>query len=241
MNDGLFENEQNVYDIASSHLEEIRKGVAAYDIKSYETLLHEYGMLLKQSRVATNLADMTKGSLNTISLEMLDKANYDELTGIYNRIFVDESLSRTIKTLSRSENVLSVLMVDIDFFKIFNDTYGIDSGDECLKSIAAAIKGCLKRADDVVARYGGDEFVVVLPYSDNNGACTVAAKIIESISQLGIQHSKSEAADVITVSVGGATGKVSFTQSGSEYIERAVEALNTSVQNGRNMSTCLEL
>ena len=162
------------------------------------------------------------------------KAYYDPLTGIYNRRHFDENLSRLMKTLSRSGSMLSLMMIDVDYFKKYNDTYGHSAGDNCLKIIADTISKSITRADDFAARYGGEEFAVVLPNTDENGACVIADKLLENIRKCGIPHEKNDAADCVTISIGVTTGKVTGSHSEDDYIKSADEMLYKSKQNGRN-------
>ena len=173
--------------------------------------------------------------------ESLDQLHYDVLTGIYNRRFFDENLKRVIRSLARSGNPLSLIMIDIDFFKKYNDTYGHKKGDECLKLVAKALEKSVNRADDFVARYGGEEFAVVLPNTGEIGAHLVADKILESIKKLNIPHEASDAASRITVSAGITSGMVDQAQSGGDYVNRADEMLYASKQNGRNRYSYMEL
>jgi diguanylate cyclase (GGDEF)-like protein len=178
------------------------------------------------------------GSLSNAIRDMQDKAYFDMLTGAYNRRYLDESLNRIIKLLSRSGGRLCVLMVDVDYFKRYNDTYGHGMGDECLKNVAAALSDSLMRADDFAARYGGEEFAVVLPNADENGARITALRILDNIYERNIPHKASEAGRV-TVSIGGAAGDVAQTYRGEDYIKSADKALYMSKQKGRNQFTFL--
>ncbi|MCL2088803.1 MAG: GGDEF domain-containing protein [Oscillospiraceae bacterium] len=166
-----------------------------------------------------------------------DEVYYDALTGIHNRRYLYEELDRLIKFLSRSDGMLSLMIVDIDFFKQYNDTYGHVKGDKCLKIVAETLAADTTRSGDFVARYGGDEFVVVLPNTDKNGMYTVAEKIITSISDLKIPHQSSEVAEHVTVSIGSITGKARHTRRSDDYMKKADEMLYTSKQNGRNQYT----
>jgi diguanylate cyclase (GGDEF)-like protein len=132
-------------------------------------------------------------------------------------------------------------MIDVDFFKKYNDTYGHSMGDVCLHVIAATLGKNLARADDFVARYGGEEFAAALPNTDENGALLVANKLLESVRALGIPHESSSIADYVTISIGITTGSVVYTQSLHDYLKRADEALYMSKQNGRNRCTSLPL
>jgi len=166
-----------------------------------------------------------------------EKIYYDALTGIYNRRYFDENLEQIIKSLSRPAGTLSLMMVDIDFFKKYNDTYGHSAGDNCLINTATALSGMMAREGDFVARYGGEEFVVVLPHTDENGARLFAEKLLESVRKLGIPHETSEVAHFVTISIGATTGSVRHTQKAVDYIKSADKALYLSKQNGRNRYT----
>jgi len=164
----------------------------------------------------------------------------DQLTGIYNRRYLDGSLQRIIKLLSRTGSNLSVLMIDIDFFKKYNDTYGHDAGDDCLRAIADALSQCIIREDDFVARYGGEEFVAVLPNTDENGAQLIAERMLEKVRGCNIPHKTSDIADYVTISIGGTTDVVNHLQFGKDYIKLADEGLYESKKNGRNKYTYMK-
>jgi diguanylate cyclase (GGDEF)-like protein len=166
-----------------------------------------------------------------------DKIYYDALTGIYNRRYFDENFKRIMKSLARSGSTLGMMMIDIDFFKNYNDTYGHAEGDKCLKTIAKVISQCITRADDFVARYGGEEFVVVLPHTNVNGLRMIAAKLLERVRRRNIPHKNSDVSDCVTISIGITTGKIYHTHDGKDYIQRADEALYKSKQDGRNRYT----
>jgi len=235
----LFGIEQKIFDNAAAYAAELKNG-APFEISRYEKIVEEYGRLLKQFRILTIISDKTTGSLNIIKHELQDKVYYDALTGIYNRRFLEENLQRMIRTYSRSNSFLSMLMIDIDFFKNYNDTYGHSKGDTCLKAVAEAIAGSLSRGNDYVARYGGEEFAVLLPDTDKNGARFVANKILNNIMALNIPHAKSETAGCITVSIGITTGIVEHTHKNEDYIKHADKALYQSKQNGRNRYTYID-
>ena len=164
-------------------------------------------------------------------------ANIDVLTGIYNRRYIEESLKRVINTVSRAGGAISFLMIDVDFFKKYNDTYGHGKGDSCLKAVANALAQSLFREEDFVARYGGEEFVVVLPYCDERGAHKVANRMLQNIRDCAIPHEKNEVASCVTVSIGVTTGNAEHTRSENDYIKRADEALYMSKQTGRDKYT----
>jgi diguanylate cyclase (GGDEF)-like protein/PAS domain S-box-containing protein len=163
-----------------------------------------------------------------------EKIYYDALTGIYNRRYFDENLSRVIRILSRSGGKLGLMMIDIDFFKNYNDTYGHSKGDTCLKNVAQALAKSVTRADDFVARYGGEEFVAVLPNTDENGACIVAERLLKNVRSCNIPHEESSAASIVTISIGVTASDISHTQGVDDYVKRADEMLYKSKQSGRN-------
>ena len=185
---------------------------------------------------------------NFISKKIIEKQNFDlkvmvetdMLTGIYNRRFFVQSFERLIKTLSRSKSMFSLLMVDIDFFKKFNDTYGHDQGDKCLRAVAQEMPKSVMRAGDFIARYGEEEFVAILPGTDEAGAHVVAENLLANISALDIPHSGSTAAPYVTVSIGVTTGTVGYGHKWEVFVKRADDALYKSKQNGRNQYTFLE-
>jgi diguanylate cyclase (GGDEF)-like protein len=235
----LFEDEQQVYNNAMAHVAAVREGTS-HSLEEFETLVKEYGRLLKQLRRVTKFADKTTTDLHTSNLDLVDKVHYDALTGIYNRRFMEENLKQLIKSLSRSGGVLSIMVLDVDFFKKYNDTYGHSEGDACLKSVAETLSRAVTREGDFVARYGGEEFVVVLPHTDESGAHVTANRLLENMIECGIPHEKNEAADCVTISIGGTTTMVKHTHDGCDYIKRADEALYMSKQNGRNRYTHLK-
>jgi len=162
------------------------------------------------------------------------EAEYDMLTGIYNRRFFDKNMKRIIRSLSRSGSLLSLLLIDIDYFKRYNDTYGHVEGDNCLKIVAQTLFNSVTRADDFVARYGGEEFVVVLPHTDKQGAQFIAEKLLDNIRNCNITHEHNDAAKCLTISIGATTGKVLHTHSTDDFVKKADEMLYKSKENGRN-------
>lgn len=137
-----------------------------------------------------------------LALERL--AGLDGLTQIANRRRFDEVLQEERKRLSRSKTAIALILLDVDFFKRFNDTYGHPSGDKCLQTIPRTMSANVYRPADMAARYGGEEFAVLLPETDAVGARFVAQRIRSAIHNLKIPHATSEAAPYVTVSLGGA-------------------------------------
>lgn len=138
--------------------------------------------------------------------ELLKENSFiDELTQIANRRKFNDTLDTEIKKLKRKGGYLSILIADIDHFKKYNDAYGHLEGDACLKRVAETIKECLQRPGDLVARWGGEEFAILLADTDRNGAAVVAEMVRKAVEDLGIIHKDSPVAKVVTISVGTAT------------------------------------
>ncbi|GBU24592.1 diguanylate cyclase [Fibrobacteria bacterium R8-3-H12] len=169
--------------------------------------------------------------------EFLNMTIIDQLTGIYNRRYMDGHLKKIIKSMARTNSSLSLLLIDIDYFKKYNDTYGYDAGDNCLKVVAATLSQCVSRNIDFVARYGGEEFAIVLPNTDKNGLHVIAEKLLEKIRECKIPHKASHITDYVTISVGGTTSIVKHLQHAQDYIKAADKALYESKKNGRNRYT----
>lgn len=205
--------------------------------EEYEALVKEYDRLLKQVKRITKMSNKTASTLSNSFQDLWGKVHFDELTGIYNRRFLDENLYRIVKLLEPSNEMLSLLMIDVDYFKKYNDTYGHGSGDTCLHAVAQAIRRCIRKADDFAARYGGEEFLIVLPHTKERDAIQVAEQVLEQVRALKIPHEKNEACRWVTVSVGIASGRVRSAEEISSYVERADEAMYCSKQNGRNQYT----
>ena len=166
-----------------------------------------------------------------------EKIYYDPLTGIYNRRFFDENLDRIVKTLSRSGGILSLMMIDIDNFKDYNDTYGHSAGDDCIRAVAESLTKSVTRADDFIVRYGGDEFAAVLPNTDEEGARLLAEKMLENVRSYNIPHEKNYGTGIVTITIGCTTGKVETSHHTEDYIKRADELLYNSKYSGRNSYT----
>ncbi|WP_322086441.1 sensor domain-containing diguanylate cyclase [Burkholderia sp. BCC1999] len=159
-------------------------------------------------------------------------AHTDSLTGLDNRGTFDTVLAKETQRAARSGRPLSVLFVDVDHFKAFNDFYGHPAGDDVLRRVAQSASGCLRRNSDHVARYGGEEFVVTLPDTDARGAATVAEGIRHAIAELGIEHVKSPYG-CVTASIGTAT-TADGRMNAATLLRRADEALYRAKSGGRN-------
>ena len=161
-------------------------------------------------------------------------SSFDSLTGIANRRSFDEYLVREWERAVISSTWLSLILIDIDFFKNFNDTYGHQAGDRCLYEVASALNDSLHRSGDLAARYGGEEFAVILPDTDCRGAMLVAEKLRTEIENLRIPHAKSTVANYVTVSIGVASTMPVQYNSPENVIAEADQALYAAKKAGRN-------
>jgi|GEM_PF-2072145 len=165
----------------------------------------------------------------------------DSLTGLNNRRELNRTLQSEWFRTMREKQFLSVLMIDVDFFKQYNDTYGHQEGDNCLKSIALVLQKSIHRTSDFIARYGGEEFIVVLPNTDIEGAKVVAQNIQKNISLLNIPHKTSSISQNITASIGISTVIPQSTMKYDDLIKSADNALYEAKSNGRNKIETLEI
>jgi len=158
----------------------------------------------------------------------------DSLTGLANRRYFDDMLTTEFYRMKRSESNLSLIMLDVDYFKKFNDSYGHLAGDECLRQIGNVLKLIVGRVTDIAARYGGEEFVVILPDTEENGAIMIAERIRRAVIELAIPHSESDISEWITVSIGVATVSAASVTSPEQVVTLVDEALYRAKKGGRN-------
>lgn len=212
--------------------------------KFYEVLANPVHNLMGQViGITTALMDITDRKQAERKLEETNRklqhyAKNDYLTGLANRRHVDEVLTEEVYRAMRGEHPLSVLMLDVDLFKKYNDHYGHLRGDECLRAVSTALRKALHRHGDMVGRYGGEEFVAILPGTDAIGALKVAGAIIHAVNALNIPHTKSKYGR-ITLSIGAATlEKVPHAPGVEEQcdalLQAADRALYTAKLSGRN-------
>jgi len=180
--------------------------VTAHDDEASETLGLEMGAVdfiskpinpkIVRARVKTHLTLKAQSDL------LRHWVYIDGLTGVYNRRHFDERLATEWARALRNGTELSVVLLDVDFFKRYNDRYGHQAGDDCLRRLATCLRDSLKRPADLVARYGGEEFVCLLPETPLSGAMTVAGLLRDNVAAMGIEHADSAADSVVTVSLG---------------------------------------
>ena len=158
----------------------------------------------------------------------------DGLTGVSNRGAFDERLELEWKRSYRHSTSLSLIMFDIDDFKAYNDTYGHQGGDDCLKQVASVIQDTLGRSTDLLCRYGGEEFGVILPETNEEGAMRVGEKIRSAIEALKIPHAGSKIRPSVTISVGTATMIPTVCTSVVNLVSNADKAVYQAKRDGRN-------
>lgn len=168
------------------------------------------------------------------NLELQRLTNVDGLTGLNNRRYFEEYFAKEWQQAMRAKEPLSLLMIDIDHFKQYNDTYGHLAGDEILKCVGQAVRAAFLRPKDATVRMGGEEFVVVLPQTPAAGLATLAEKVVRTVEALDIPHEASSISDRVTVSVGGATRIPKSSDSPFALIEAADQAMYAAKQAGRN-------
>jgi diguanylate cyclase (GGDEF)-like protein len=200
-----------------------------YFVKKYRKLSKKLEASVKERTEELHHANEMLKAAN-LKLERISMI--DGLTSIENRRAFDIEYNRTWKMCLRERMPLALIMVDIDNFKLFNDTYGHLSGDQTLIRIAEVIKGVIKRPGDLAARYGGEEFVVMLMNTTAEGATVVAEEIRTRIEGLGIESEKIK--NVITVSLGIASVVPDNEMAPNELIDAADRALYKAKEDGRN-------
>ncbi|MBN3895345.1 MAG: PleD family two-component system response regulator [Nostoc sp. NOS(2021)] len=172
--------------------------------------------------------------LEAVNLELQRLVTTDGLTQIANRRGFEEYFNQEWQRLKRDQRSLSLILCDVDFFKLYNDTYGHRVGDRCLQEIAKVIKDIIKRPGDLVARYGGEEFAVILPNTDTHGATNVADKICHAVRTLAIPHKNSQVSPHVTISVGFTTEIPQPSSDLEEMIAAADRALYQAKAAGRD-------
>jgi diguanylate cyclase (GGDEF)-like protein len=230
----------------------VSTSIAASLTAAYFVLGYYMGMPAAQLSYSTGMliAVVMVSALASYNLELVLRTSYletrllnelaerDGLTGLYNRRMFDDFIERVWRQSRREEKALEIVLVDIDYFKIYNDLYGHQAGDDCLKKVAATIAAAAKRPFDFAARYGGEEFVLVLYGPPREYAETIPEQIRRDISELRIPHEGSGIDSVVTVSVGVAIESPGAGRSLAGAIQIADEALYEAKRSGRNRLVC---
>lgn len=185
--------------------------------------------ILQEERIT----DYTR-QLEGANRQLRRMAKQDGLTGVANRRYFDGALARAWLRCLREEKPLALGLIDIDFFKAYNDTYGHQEGDRCLRGVAQALQGMVRRPYDLVARYGGEEFVMLLPDTDREGAMQVARAMEKAVADLQRPHRASSAASVVTFSMGLAVQVPRQGENEADLLLAADQALYRAKETGRN-------
>ncbi|GAA6203936.1 diguanylate cyclase [Thalassotalea sp. SU-HH00458] len=185
--------------------------------------------------VASTLIHRVRNLLQSkLRLDLLSELTFrDQLTGLNNRHYLVTEVPAILKNTIRENQFLGVIMIDIDYFKGFNDTYGHVDGDKCLVSVASALKACVRRPKDCVIRYGGEEFLVFLPDTDQQGCLLVGQAIVKTMYELNIVNSSSPN-KMVTVSAGYVVTQPNNNVKLEDIINDADQALYEAKQSGRN-------
>ena len=198
------------------------------ELGAVDYITKPFSMAIVKARIKTHLELKRHRDI----LEHL--SSYDGLTGIPNRRRFDEYIKQEWKRSVRESSLLSLIMVDIDHFKLFNDTYGHWAGDDCLKKTAQTLASCLNRPSDLMARYGGEEFAAILPRTDQKGAVFISEKMRKTIEDMKIPNSCSLTSGYLTISIGSATIVPTICTSPYVLINGCDNSLYEAKNNGRN-------
>ncbi len=197
--------------------------------------------LEKREKLLTKLVLKRTEALKDANESLLLLANSDGLTSVGNRRLFEDFLSDEWNRAVRFKTEISLIILDIDHFKLFNDTYGHQAGDECLKKVAAALANTIKRPTDLVARYGGEEFAIILGGTDSAGAINIAEQALENLKNLKIPHIKSKTNEFLTISIGVATTFAKLDMTEADLINAADKALYQAKESGRNRINTFDL
>jgi two-component system chemotaxis family response regulator WspR len=192
-----------------------------------------YIMKLQRDEAYRALRESQKKLAET-NLELMRMANFDSLTGLANRRYFDESMSIEWKRAMRNRVPMSVMMLDIDYFKSYNDTYGHLKGDEVLRKVAEIIQKSLMRPADLAYRYGGEEFVLILPEISITGTKSLAENIRKNVEALDIPHEGSQISPHLTISIGIASIVPAGNDVPTDLVSQADAALYRAKDDGRN-------
>lgn len=227
---------KNIPIIFVTALTETMDEVKAFNIGAVDYITKPFQPIVVKTRVRNHLSLKEKKDI----LEAM--VSLDGLTNIYNRRKFDDILDQEWRRARRNPNPLSLILMDIDHFKQFNDNYGHANGDECLKKLADELKNKVRRQGDFLGRYGGEEFVVFLPGTELKGALHVAENLRKDIANLNIAHEYSQTAPYVTLSIGVASiTPQNETQTPTSLIKAADSMLYKSKEHGRNQVNGVQL
>ena len=221
-----------IFITAMNHEEDEKLGL---EIGAVDYITKPFNMSIVKARVRTHI------KLKQLLDMLKDLSSIDGLTGIPNRRRFDEVLNDEWRRALREQHSISLVMIDIDCFKAYNDNYGHLAGDDSLRKVAKTLAETVQRPMDFVARYGGEEFTAILPRTNLEGVQHVAEKMRKNIESLNIPHEFSSVARYVTISVGACSLIPLTLMSPSHLIKNADNALYSAKYNGRNQSHCSDL
>ena len=199
----------------------------------YDVLAEAINLRLTNHELVISLTNSNK-QLEALNKRLEAISTVDSLTNLSNRRYFDDALQRELLRAQRAKTSISLILLDIDFFKQYNDEYGHVAGDNCLRLISTVLQENVKRPGDMAARYGGEEFCIIMPDTDQNGALNLAEQIKSEVESLNIPHGKSRIANHVTVSMGTATTVPGLHVTTNMLINAADKALYIAKKDGRN-------
>lgn len=218
--------EQTLWGLLIAHQCSAPRQWSTADVRLLQSLATQVGIAVQQAKLHRQLTLANQG--------LRRMAYLDGLTQVANRRRFEQHLEGEWRRMTRQKAPISIILADIDYFKGFNDLYGHQAGDNCLRLVARTLNHAAKRPGDLVARYGGEEFAVILPNTDLKGAETVAESIRRSIRDRRISHRSSAIDTIVTMSLGVASCIPSAEHSAASLLKRADEALYTAKEGGRD-------
>ena len=217
----------------TAHLDELQE-VKGFQLGAVDFIHKPINPIITSARVKNQyLLKRQSDLLHSIAL-------LDSLTGVANRRQFEQRLPEIWRHCCRNQYYLSVIMLDVDFFKRYNDRYGHQDGDQCLRQVADAVRAMLKRPGDLIARYGGEEFICILPEAKLSGAMRLAQSMVDAVHALHLEHVESEFGEV-TVSAGVACIQPLVALSWKALVEVADQQLYLAKNNGRNQVVGLNI
>lgn len=227
----IFDRETEII-VEADNLLEANSFSTAVDRKHYGNLLDAYKRLLKQMRTMVRMSDIMQSKLNSMSGELERLSQIDYLTGLYNRRFINEIYRREWKNAMEHCIPLGVLMIDIDYFKKYNDTFGHLEGDACLQRIAGAIEETVRETGAYTGRFGGEEFIVLMKGVDLSQCTQAAGQIIENVSSLEVPCMSVDYRVSVSVGIGQLIPEAEMNP--ESLINTADKALYRAKAEGRN-------
>lgn len=218
---------QNIPVIFVSVKDDPSEEARGLDVGGVDFITKPFHLRSVQARVRTHLTlKYQSDMLRTLAL-------IDGLTGVGNRRYFDDTMQAEWRRCVRAAQPMSLIMIDVDFFKLYNDHYGHQAGDVCLQSIASVLKAGFTRSHDTVARYGGEEFICILPDTPLEGAEQIAIALENSVRALAIPHEKSELLGVVTISLGVATAHPARHDKSADLVACADDQMYQAKKSGR--------